>query len=249
MSETVQALAEALFAARRDSRRIATVPEAWIPQSLDAAYVVQDAVMVHEGAIGGWKVLAGDDPAPICSPIPAARFHDSGVTLDRAGLLIHLTEVEVAVRLSQDLPVRSAAYSDAEAAAAIGTVHAALEMCATSFAPEVGAPHLLKMADLQSNAAVIVGAGVAAPLDADFATLPARLSYDGADVEQIAEGASWAQIIAAVRYIANVASARGHGLKAGDVLITGARLKHAATAAHHIVGTVAGLPEVVLELV
>ena len=248
MNESVEASAEALFAARRDSRQIETVPGAWIPQSLDAAYVVQDAVMRREGAIGGWKVLAGDDPAPICSPIPASRFYQSGVRLDRSRLLIHLTEVEVAVRLATALPVRNAPYSSDEAVAAIGSVHAALEMCASSFAPAMNAPHLLKMADLQSNAAVIVGEGVPLAADTDFAALSAELSYDGKVVERTDTGASWAQIAAAVAYIANMASARGHGLKAGDVLITGARLKHPAVASHQIVGTVAGLPEVVLDL-
>ena len=244
----ISASAEAMVAARRNSRKLETVPGEWVPESLEAAYVVQDAVIAREGAVGGWKVLASDDPAPICSPIPASRFYQSGVRLDRAKLLIHLTEVEVAVRLAAPLPVRNAAYSVAEAVAAIGSVHAALEMCASSFAGSVNAPHLLKMADLQSNAAVIVGDGVPLATDTDFASLAADLSYDGTVVEHTDSGANWAQIAAAVAYIANMASARGHGLKAGDVLITGARLKHPAVASHHIVGKVAGLPEVVLEL-
>jgi 2-keto-4-pentenoate hydratase len=249
MTETILATAQALYQARRNSQPIETVADDWVPQSLPDAYVVQDAVMALEGAAGGWKVLAGEDAAPICSPIPASRFFASGARLDRAAMMIYLAEVEVAVKLGVTMAPKEGAYTSADAEAAIASVHAALEMCATSFAPAVKAPHLLKMADLQSNAAVIVGPASPHPMTADLTSLPVSLSYDGAEVASASTGASWQQILAAVAYLANEAIGRGLTLNAGDVIITGARVKFAADSAHHVQAQVGGLPQVHFELV
>ena len=246
--DALEAAALAMVEARRTARPIDVVPPEWVPQTLAEAYRLQDAVMRHEGVAGGWKVLADGSDAPICSPIPKSRYFEDGATLDRAGLMIFLTEVEVAVRLGQTLAPKGAPYTAAEAAAAIASVHPALEMCATSFAADLNAPHLLKMGDLQSNAAVIVGAALPGGADIDFADLAIDLRYDGSSVEQTSQGAPWEQITQALAWLANHAIGRGQTLNAGDVIITGARIKHPAAGPLAIEARVAGMTPVRLAL-
>lgn len=244
----LQETALALVAARRDARPISAVPSEWVPQSLAEAYRLQDAVMALEGPAGGWKVLAGGAGEPMCAPIPKSRYHASGASLDGAGLMIALSEVEVAVKLGQTLAPKGSAYLPQDVAKAIDSVHPALEMCASSFDDAADAPHLLKMGDLQSNAAVIVGAPLAAPARLDFAGLAIALNYNGTVVAETTEGASWGEIVAAVTWLANHAITRGLTLNAGDVIITGARLKHAASGRLEIAATLAGMETVRLTL-
>ena len=246
--ESLEAVATALVEARRTAKPIGAIPAAWVPQTLADAYRLQDAVMRREGVAGGWKVLAGAAGEPMCSPIPKSRYHADAATLDQAGLMIFLSEVEVAVKLGQTLAPKGTDYTPQEAAAAIVSVHAALEMCASSFAPEADAPHLLKMGDLQSNAAVIVGAPLLASTELDYTSLDIDLLYDGKSVAQTAEGASWQEITQAIAWLANHAISRGLTLNAGDVIITGARLKHPATSALAVEARLAGMPAVHLML-
>lgn len=248
MSDAIAAAAQALFDARRTAKPITTVPAEWVPQTLADAYRLQDAVMRHEGVAGGWKVLAGASGEPMCAPIPRSRYHADGASLDHAGLMIFLTEVEVGVRLGKTLAAKDAPYTPADAAAAIVSVHPALEMCATSFDASLDAPHLLKMGDLQSNAAVIVGPALPVPTGLDFASLAIALRYDGAVVAETAEGASWQQIVEAIAWLANHAISRGLTLNEGDVIITGARLKLPATGAMAIEAQLAGMAPVRLVL-
>lgn len=247
-TEILRAAAQALFEARRSASPVSAVPAEWVPQTLSQAYRLQDAVMGLEGAAGGWKVLAGGPGEPMCAPIPKSRYHANGATLDGAALMIALTEVEVAVKLGQTLAPKGSDYSAQDVAEAIVSVHPALEMCASSFAAAVAAPHLLKMGDLQSNAAVIVGAPLAAPAALDYASLAIALRHDGAVVAETQEGASWEQILAAVAWLANHVISRGLTLNAGDVIITGARVKHDAMSPLRIEARLAGMEPVRLTL-
>jgi 2-keto-4-pentenoate hydratase len=248
MSDAIEAAARALSDARRTAQPITAVPAEWVPQTLAEAYTLQDAVMRLEGAAGGWKVLAGGEGEPMCAPIPASRYHADGARLDPAGLMIFLTEVEVGVKLGQTLADKGTPYTPEEAAAAIVSLHPALEMCASSFDAGVEASHLLKMGDLQSNAAVIVGAALPAPAGLDLAGLEIALAYDGEAVASTAAGASWQQIVEAIAWLANHAISRGLSLNAGDVIITGARLKHPATGAMEVEARLAGMAPVTLTL-
>jgi len=196
----------------------------------------------------GWKVLAGAEGEPMCAPIPASRYHADGASLDQAGLLIFLTEVEVGVKLGRTLAEKGTPYTPEEAAAAIVSLHPALEMCASSFDAGAEASHLLKMGDLQSNAAVIVGAALPAPAGLDLANLDIALAYDGAPVAGTAVGASWQQIVEAIAWLANHAISRGLSLNEGDVIITGARVKHPATGPMEVEARLAGMAPVTLTL-
>ena len=151
--------------------------------------------------------------------------------------------------LGQALPPKGTDYTPQDVASAIVSVHPALEMCASSFAAAAEAPHLLKMGDLQSNAAVVLGAPMPVTSSTDYAQLKIALQHDGAVVAETAEGASWEQILEALAWLANHAISRGLMLNAGDVIITGARVKHEARSPLRIEAALVGMEPVRLTLV
>ncbi|MBJ3786125.1 hypothetical protein [Devosia sediminis] len=81
----------------------------------------------------------------------------------------------------------------------------------------------MQLADLQSNGAVVVGRDLDRGITASLATLDVTLSLDGKAVNSVDKGASWDAIVKDIAWLAGHAEARGLPLKAGQVIITGAR--------------------------
>jgi 2-keto-4-pentenoate hydratase len=70
----------------------------------------------------------------------------------------------------------------------------------------------------------VLGPGRTDGLSLEFATVAMRLRIDGAQVADTAGGATTEAVLGALVWLANHAAARNGGLKAGQIVITGARL-------------------------
>lgn len=229
-------LAAALIAAHDGGVPIDTIPPELVPADLDAVYATQDAIIAQIGPVGGWKVAAGLGHPPLCSPIPANRFHGDGDRVDGQHHRIFLAEIEVAVRLGADL---AAGATAADVEAAIAGIHPAIELIGNPFVDRDAVARNLQLADLQSNGAVIVGPVLDRAITAVLETLPVTLQVDGKTAHAVEQGASWADIIDALAWLAGHAAGRGLPLSSGQVIITGARalLKlNGATAIEGILG-------------
>jgi 2-keto-4-pentenoate hydratase len=221
MTETLAAFAARLIAAHDGGPRIDAVPPHLVPADRAAVYAMQDAIIAQIGPVGGWKILAGGTGEPACSPIPANRYFADGESINSSHHRFVLAEVEIAVRLGADLP----AGADAAAAeAAIASVHPIIEMVGSPFVDRDAVVANAKLGDLQSNGAVIVGPAFDAAVRNELTALHVGLRLDGVEVKASDTGASWAAIIEAVRWLASHAAARGLPLRAGHVIITGARV-------------------------
>jgi 2-keto-4-pentenoate hydratase len=218
--KTIAELASALIAAHDGGALVGAVPDAVAPADLDAVYAVQDEIISQIGAVGGWKVAAGLGHPPLCAPIPANRCFVDGDRIDGAQHRIFLAEIEFAVRLGADL-FAGATARDVEAA--IASVHPAIELIGNPFVDRDGQPRNVQLADLQSNGAVVVGPDMDRAIITALATLPVTLELDGVAVHSVEKGASWDDIVTAIAWLADHAEARGLPLKAGQVIITGAR--------------------------
>ncbi|WP_052951743.1 hypothetical protein [Devosia soli] len=221
MTSPLDTLAKALIAAHDGGPVVGPVTDADVPADMDAVYALQDRIMANIGPVGGWKILAGGESTPICAPIPANRFFPNGATLDAKTHRFIIAEVEVAVLLGADL---FGSPNRFEVEAAIASVNPALEMVGDPFADRDGTPRNLQLGDLQSNGAVVVGPALSADIRGALATLPVSLTYDGQVSKAVDKGASWDDIIAALVWLAPHAEARGLPLKAGQTIITGARV-------------------------
>lgn len=233
MAETVRDLVARLIAAHDGGPVIETVPPHLVPADLAGVYAMQDAVIAQIGAVGGWKVMAGGEGEPTCSPIPANRYFDNGARLESTRHRFIFPEVEIAVKLGRDLgPDADAATTEA----AIASVHPALEMVASPFTDRDAIHANVKLGDLQSNGAVVVGPALDPAIRAALSTLPVALLLDGVAAKSTQTGASWDAIVKAVTWLAGHAAARGLPLKQGQVIITGSRALAPHGAARHIEG-------------
>ena len=181
MSEAQDKLAQALIAAHDGGALVGPVAPADIPADLPAVYALQDRIMAGIGPAGGWKIVAGAEGEPLCSPIPANRFFANGATLDAKTHRHFIAEVEVAVLLGADLFGTPNRF---EVADAIASVHPVLEMVANPFVDRDATPRNLQLGDLQSNGAVVVGPALSNDIKPALSTLPVALNYDGKDVAE-----------------------------------------------------------------
>lgn len=221
MSESQDSLAKALIAAHDGGPLVGPVDAAHIPADMPAVYALQDRIIAGIGPVGGWKIMAGGQGKPICAPIPANRFFADGATLDAGTHRFIIAEVEVAVLLGADLFGRPNRFEVEDAVASVNPV---LEMVGNPFADRDATPRNLQLGDLQSNGAVVVGPALSNDIRAALPSLPASLLYDGKAVKDTGTGASWDDIVAALVWLAPHAESRGLPLKAGQTIITGARV-------------------------
>ena len=223
MDDAVRANVEALAAAQRAGDRLAGLPEP--VTTLEQAYSIQDRLVHVLGGVGGWKV------APLtasgetrCSPIPVAFIRAPADTMrepPESGLLV---EVEIAIRLGSDLlPVNGAVTRD-DVAKAIATVHTAIEIMNSRFVAGLDAPDLDRTADLQSCGGVMLSAGLSDWRDLEFSAEIARIAGEHATITAQVTQPATARTLDAIAWLATHAAGRGLPLRAGQTIITGARL-------------------------
>ena len=219
--DRIDAAAAALRAAE-ETGLIADLPPGAAPRDEAEAYRIQDAVIGGQ-AIAGWKVT----PAPHrCGALAVSRLVANGGSLPP--MPAPEVEVEVAVMIARDLPPRDAAYTEAEVLAALGGLRVAFEIVQARYADRKAVPPLHGLADALSNGAFGLGDGfgetAADWADLDLGQLPVWLAHDGARVAEAVAGPDRAATLSALVWLANHARARGCGLRAGQAVITGARI-------------------------
>lgn len=221
MTETMIDFAARLIDAHDGGEPIASVPAHLVPADLTAVYALQNEIISQIGPVGGWKILAGGATEPVCAPIPANRYFADGATISSAHHRFVLAEVEIAVKLGADLP---GAVDTAGAAAAIASIHPIIEMVGSPFVDRDAVENNAKLGDLQSNGAVIVGPALDPSVKPALTALRVALRLDGTEAKVAETGASWDAIVEAIRWLSGHAASRGLPLRAGQVIITGARV-------------------------
>ncbi len=218
-----QEAADLLMRSRIDGHPLAALPDPLAPDTLAQAYAVQDATLERLGPSGGWKVAAKPDSEPRCAVIPACNFYQSGalIPVPDAGFDV---EVEVAFVFARDLVGRDTPYAADEVAEAIGSLHLAIELISSRFVDRKKLSPFSPIADLQSNAGVILGPEMADWRDLPLEALQLTLDLDRERIGLPVKNASFAATLPVLVWLANHAVARGHGLKRGDAVITGARI-------------------------
>ena len=220
MGETLKDFAARLIAGHDGGPQVESFPAHLVPTDRPGIYAIQDEIIAQIGPVGGWKVMAGGEGEPLCSPIPANRYYAEGESLRSGHHRFVLAEVEVAVKLGRDIPAGADATT---VEASIESLHPALEMVASPFVDRDQIDGMAKNGDLQSNGAVVVGPELDPAVKAELAGLPVALLLDGVEAKATTSGASWEATVAALTWLASHAAARGLPLIAGQVIITGAR--------------------------
>lgn len=200
------ALAATLERAHRERRPVLLPPDL----TSDEAYRLQDlvfAALARGRRANAWKVGSpGPGVEPIMAQILPGRLFASPAQVAAEALRMIGVEIEIAFRMGED----------GEAAETL----VAIELCDTRLADWDRAPATAKLADFQSNSALVAGSGTARWQDIDFGGQRAELWIDGRLVKQVV-GAHPHGNPARLLPWAVAHCARRGGLRPGDLVTTG----------------------------
>ena len=223
-----------IIGARRAVTTLEALPADLRPATMEAAYAIQDRVVTRllqgEGATRiGFKVGATNDTAratlgfdqPFTGVLMSSRHVSSPATFKARDFQILVIEPEFAVRLSKDLPARSAPYDAAAVAEAVDAVMPAIELVSPTFREWTKVGGMSLTADNAAHGTWITGAPVTGWRAHDMAKTTVTLSVNGA-VKETGGGANVdGGPLNVLAWLANALLARGSSLKAGDMVTTG----------------------------
>jgi 2-keto-4-pentenoate hydratase len=220
--QITQAAAE-LSARRNSGKPGPRLPESCRPLELEDAWQVQLSVTLDLGqAVGGWKASPPSPGKLVVAPIYQPAISRAAVCAvvfptDRDPASVKI-EPELAFVLAKDLPAREQPYTEAEIDAAVGAVHAALEICASRYADHNGLPFPEMLADGLVNNGLWLGPELDAPEAAAF-----ELRWQAGDQPPQTAQARHpnGHPRAPLYWLANFLRERGLKLKAGQAVITG----------------------------
>lgn len=220
MSNATTELAQKLLAARANmaSGRIATLADSLKPTTMEAAVAVQQEV-AKSFTIGGWKVGAPGG-TKCCGALPAATIQPTPATLAAAQHPLRMVESEVAFRMKADLPPRATPYTKAEVAAAIDTMHPAIEVCESRFVEPKDFDLFTNIADTQSHGGFVYGPGTKDWQKVDLAAQACR-QYVNSALDAERTGYPFGDIMDLMVWLANTGSTWAGGLKAGQFVTCG----------------------------
>lgn len=221
----VEACAAALLDARRRSLTLAGFPGPG-PASLRDSLAIQAALArLVGGDVPGWKVgnvtaeqqAKSAIPAVTSAPLLKPWFAASPATFERAKLRTPKLECEFAFALAKDLPARKEAYTGDEVAAAVASLHPAIEI----FDTRLAAPAPLDaLADCMASGGFVYGPGTKDWRRFDLGTHAMTLTQNGKPVATGTGAAILGDPFAALVLLANNPPP-WTALRAGAIVTTG----------------------------
>ena len=227
--------ADALIANRAAGRVAGPLPAGIAPRDVAEGVAVQVEIARRQGALppGGFKLGATGArmQAVLGLPGPAAGFMRGQDILESAASLPFSrfrqvqVECELAVRLARDLP--PGPCSTEQAQAAVGTLHAAIEIVENRYGPPpigdlkaVGTPTLI--ADQVYHAACVLGPAGAGWDRLDLTALGGRILVDGVVRDQGSSADLLGHPMRGLAWLAASEAAHGFGgLRAGQAVMLG----------------------------
>ncbi|SEK08988.1 2-keto-4-pentenoate hydratase [Marinovum algicola] len=206
-----------------DQSRLATLT------ALDRAYDIQSAqIALHGADIAGWKIgvtsaeklVSYGLNEPLIGPVYGSKCHGDGACVP-----LHMShrpklEAEIALRVGADIDAKMAAGGREAVRDAVEAALPAIEIVGSRYSKPQTSPFLI-VADGGGNADVVFGR-CAIPF-AQLRGLGVELSVDG---RKVAEGSVdallWDDILDAVAWLTQHPRLRSRGLRAGDLVFTGA---------------------------
>jgi 2-keto-4-pentenoate hydratase len=257
-SERVAAAADALAAAWRGGARIPLPSVAVAPETIDEATAIQDALHQRLGyACVGWKLGMSSKAAqaankldgPFTGRLYKQSLYASPARFAADAFAHPVLEAEIAFRMARDLMPRAASYAEAEVLDAVAEAVLGIEVADNRYDARPPVPPLLLVADNGAAGAYITGPTVANWRELDLAAIEATLDINGRRAAESLTGDARCRPVPVLVWTANALSARGVGLKAGDLVTTGTACAPVpAGPGIEVVARFAGLGEVRIEI-
>lgn len=221
-SSPIKRLADQLLDARRNGTKLSADSLAdLVPADAAAADAVQLAVAAELGPIGGYKVLQVGDAAGSWGAILANRIFTApaAVAYELSPIKV---EAEIAFVFGRDLPGKAGGYTADDVFAAIAGAFAAFELLESRFAAEPKPSPLFGRADFMTNWGLVRSTPVAAWRPLVRPDVAVRLEIGGRVAVDQRGGHPSGDPAHPLVWLANALAAAGRGLKAGEVVTTGA---------------------------
>ena len=160
----VETVARALLGAWRDATAIEASPLSGLLKTAEDGYAVQDCVARESGWFDRavplhWKSGGPSRDAVLThAALPPRRVWASPADAGGSPFNMRLIEAEVALRLGRDVtPAQAAALSQQDAPGLVDAMCVSIEIVDSRWREARTAPALLKLADLQSHGALVLG--------------------------------------------------------------------------------------------
>lgn len=261
--EKVIRIARRIFEANRARERFRPLRGEDAPESLEAAYRIQDEVHrlfeteAGMGPPGGHKIaltsravqeLCGVDQ-PVYGKVFAKTIRQSPARVRLSDYLRLGLEFEVAVEIGRDLPASAAPWTRARIADYVAAVLPAFELIEDRDADYDDLDAASILADRCWCAGMVLGPRVEDWQALDLAAAPVELCWNGEAVERAVTGDSLGHPFEGLAWVANHLVGRGQRLREGEVVITGSALKtRFPEAGDLVVYRIDGLGEVSLRI-
>jgi 2-keto-4-pentenoate hydratase len=245
-SPRVRRLATRLASARKAGTRLEALPADLVPLDAPEAEAVQALALADFGPARAYKVSqTGDGPGAFAAIPAAAMFSAPAASaVPQSGLKV---ELEVAFRLGRDLPGRpdGVPYAADEVADAVAGALIVFELVNSRLPPEPKPSPLVALADAMSNWGLILGGEIADWREHVTEDIAVALTVNGRPVVDRRGGHPSGHPLHPMTWLANALVARGAGLKAGDIVTTGAfGGAHPIAPGETAVGTIADFPTI-----
>ena len=227
-------IADALVSARLGATPLVGFPGP-VPSDVAAAYACQGAGIARwPDRIAGWKVgwIAPSDQVRVgderlVGPVFARHLH---VLPDEPGVVdvavfaggFGAIEAEYAFRIGKDTPVDKFTWTPEEAAACVGSAHAAIEIASSPLATinQLG-PYVI-IADFGNNAGLLIGPALRDWSPANDRTYTCRTEIDGRLVGDGGAATLPGGPLAGLAFALGRCARNGQPLRAGQYVTTGA---------------------------
>lgn len=226
------ALAAALLlSADRSGDRIESLPASLQPADLAEGYAIQDEFARQWGApAAGWKIAATSAggratlgvSGPLAGRLFADRLYGPGDRVPRAATAMGVLEVELAFTFAAPLAPRPHRTRD-EVAAAVGSLHIAVEIPQTRFrqVAAVGMPQVA--ADNACGGALVLGPPLPPDRwrDLDLAAVEGRIGSEGGASAEGRGANVLGHPLDALVWLVQAVNDRGITIAAGEIVSTG----------------------------
>ncbi len=233
------------------------------PVSFEEAYAVQDEVHrlfseAGSGPLGGWKIaLTSQAVQELCGVnqpagggIFANTIQHSPATIRMADFMHLGLEFELGVRLGRDLPAAGAPWTRESVAGHVAACMPAFELIEDRDADYGDLDAFSILTDKCWCGGVVLGPEMSDWRGMDLASAPVELVWNGEVVDRGVTGAAMGHPLEGLAWLANLHAARGRGMGAGDVVITGSALKtRFPVAGDEVTYRISGLGEATVRVV
>lgn len=221
MPTTHETLRAALVASRRDRSLIEMAAQPVPGSFLDGLAIQADIARTLGHALAGWKVAIAEDGTPVAGLMPGPWLAPGDVYDGAIGAELRV-EIEIALRLAKDVPMRpNQPYTRAELLAHCDKAYLGIEIVESRLANWQGVPFALWLADALGHGGYYLGQELDMKVLDEVAELNCFIALNGVTLYDRPAVHANGDPVAPFLAWANRKDELMGGLRAGQIVTTG----------------------------